>query len=94
MSTPGHPVSPPPEAAAGGGVRRHHTISASSRSARAANRAPISEETAEDEVVAPEWVGSGGVVGEAKGGLHRQSSLPSGYSRGNYFPAIEQPRRY
>ncbi|KAF7337924.1 YTH domain-containing protein [Mycena venus] len=63
------------------GVRRHHTISASSRTARAA---AISEETAqdwnEDEVVGEDWVGGVGAVGE-KSSLHRQSSLPTRYHR-------------
>ncbi|KAJ7735272.1 YT521-B-like domain-containing protein [Mycena maculata] len=73
------PGSPPNSS----GVRRHHTISASSRTARAA---AISEETTqdqpwnEDEVVGEDWVGGVGAVGE-KSSLHRQSSLPTRYHR-------------
>ncbi|KAG6865942.1 hypothetical protein C0991_010443 [Blastosporella zonata] len=77
------PASPPNS----GGVRRHHTISASSRTARAAVRDPISEEAQvegpwnDDEVVDEDWVGGVGAVGE-KTSLHRQSSLPTRYHRG------------
>lgn len=68
-------------------VRRHHTISAASRSARAAARESISEEVPdqpfsnEDEPVDEDWVGGVGAVGE-KSSLHRQSSLPTKYHRG------------
>lgn len=91
---PPHPISPPPgpvgSETQSSTVRRHHTITAASRSARAAARAPISEESQEqqtwvggEEVVDPERVRSVGAVGE-KGGssLHRQASLPSRYNRG------------
>ncbi|KAI0306427.1 YT521-B-like domain-containing protein [Multifurca ochricompacta] len=92
---PSHPISPPPGPVGAEqqstGVRRHHTITAASRSARAATRAPISEESQEpqtwndEEVVDQEWPGSVGAVGEkggSKGGsLHRQSSLPARYNR-------------
>lgn len=86
------PPIPPSQPAAP--VRRHHTISASSRSARAANRSVISEETqdwdeAEDEYLGDSWSGSNiGAVGEGKS-LHRQASLPSRYNRGvcfSFFP--------
>ncbi|KII89081.1 hypothetical protein PLICRDRAFT_175316 [Plicaturopsis crispa FD-325 SS-3] len=88
MSQSGHPISPPPvpESVPSTGVRRHHTISASSRTSRTGARAPISEETAEqqlgydDEVVDQDWVGGVGAVGE-KSSLHRQSSLPTRYHR-------------
>lgn len=78
------PASPP----SSGGVRRHHTISASSRTARAGARDPISEESQnqelwnEDEVVGEDWVGGVGAVGEKSSSLHRQSSLPTRYHRG------------
>ena len=94
MSAPPHPISPPPTAAAAPastGVRRHHTITATSRSARAGSRPPISEESHEqqtwndDEVVDQDWVGAVGAVGE-KGSLHRQASLPTRYNRGTLFP--------
>lgn len=94
MSAPPHPISPPPPAAAAPastGVRRHHTITATSRSARAGSRPPISEESHEqqtwndDEVVDQDWVGAVGAVGE-KGSLHRQASLPTRYNRGTLFP--------
>lgn len=85
------PTPPPPPVPASppnsGGVRRHHTISASSRTARAAAREAISEEIHEqanwndDEVVDQDWVGGVGAVGE-KTSLHRQSSLPTRYHRG------------
>lgn len=84
---PPAPPSPPPSTSGGGGVRRHHTISASSRAARAGAREAISEETQEqqlwndDEVVDQDWVGGVGAVGE-KSSLHRQSSLPTRYHRG------------
>src|SRR5262245_55987547 len=73
----------------GTGVRRYHTISTSSRSARAGARDPISEESqaqeeqswSDDEVVDQDWVGGVGAVGE-KSSLHRQSSLPTRYHRG------------
>ncbi|KAI0273443.1 YT521-B-like domain-containing protein [Gloeopeniophorella convolvens] len=91
---PPHPISPPPPPPPSAGVeqqsttvRRHHTITATSRSARAAARAPISEESHEqqtwgdDEVVDQEWVRSVGAVGEKGGSLHRQSSLPTRYNR-------------
>ncbi|KAK7038148.1 YTH domain-containing protein [Favolaschia claudopus] len=79
-AVPGSPTSPTNTT----GVRRHHTISASSRTARAAAHS-ISEETPqdwnnEDEVVDEDWVGGVGAVGE-KSGLHRQSSLPTRYHR-------------
>jgi YTH domain-containing family protein len=92
MSAPSpHPVSPPPGPVGTDTqttVRRHHTITAASRSARAAARAPISEESQEqqtwvdEEVVDPERVRSVGAVGEKGGSLHRQASLPSRYNRG------------
>ncbi|KAF8478524.1 YTH-domain-containing protein [Russula ochroleuca] len=91
MSAPSpHPVSPPPGPVGEpqSTVRRHHTITAASRSARTAARAPISEESQEqqtwddEEVVDPERVRSVGAVGEKGGGsLHRQASLPSRYNR-------------
>jgi hypothetical protein len=92
MSAPSpHPVSPPPGPLGTESqttVRRHHTITAASRSARAAARAPISEESQEqqtcvdEEVLDPERVRSVGAVGEKGGSLHRQASLPSRYNRG------------
>ncbi|KIK08160.1 hypothetical protein K443DRAFT_672643 [Laccaria amethystina LaAM-08-1] len=88
MSSPIHPLPPIPSSPpSSGGVRRHHTISASSRTARAAAKDIISEETQEqahwndDEVVDQDWVGGVGAVGE-KTSLHRQSSLPTRYHRG------------
>ncbi|KAG1877655.1 YT521-B-like domain-containing protein [Suillus subalutaceus] len=81
ISPPLVPASPPLT----GGVRRHHTISASSRTARAGARAPICEETQEqqlwndDEPVDEDWVGGVGAVGEKTVSLHRQSSLPTKY---------------
>jgi hypothetical protein len=92
------PPSPPlassessSSALSSGGVRRHHTISASSRSARTGSRDAISEEAGispseeqlwnDDEVVDQDWVGGVGAVGE-KSLLHRQSSLPTRYHRG------------
>ena len=90
---PPHPVSPPPGPAGTEPqptVRRHHTITAASRSARTAARAPISEESQEqqiwddEEVVDPERVRSVGAVGEKGGSLHRQASLPSRYNRGMF----------
>jgi YTH domain-containing family protein len=93
MSAPSpHPVSPPPGPVGEHPVRRHHTITAPSRSARAAARAPISEESQEqqhwddEEVVDPERVRSVGAVGEKGGSLHRQASLPSRYNRGTSLP--------
>ena len=84
-TTPGQPPTPP-----AGIVRRHHTITAASRSARAA-RDPISEDDpnavgdlehwTDDEVVDADWPGAVGAVGE-KSLLHRQSSLPTRYHRG------------
>ncbi|KAJ7633057.1 YT521-B-like domain-containing protein [Roridomyces roridus] len=72
------PGSPPNSS----GVRRHHTISASSRTARAA---AISEEADwnEDEVVGDDWVNDPSAVGAVgeKSSLHRQSSLPTRYHR-------------
>lgn len=86
---PVHPVSPPPvpNSPPSGGVRRHHTISASSRTARAGARIPESDEAQQqvwndDEVVDQDWVGGVGAVGEKSSGLHRQSSLPTRYNRG------------
>ncbi|KAI9466359.1 YTH-domain-containing protein [Lactarius psammicola] len=88
---PPHPISPPPGPVAtepqSTSVRRHHTITAASRTARTATRAPISEESQEqqtwndEKVVDPEWVGSVGAVGEKGGSLHRQNSLPARYNR-------------
>ncbi|KAH9066482.1 YTH-domain-containing protein [Lactarius vividus] len=88
---PPHPISPPPGHVAtepqSTSVRRHHTITATSRTARAANRAAISEESQEqqtwndEKVVDQEWVGSVGAVGEKGGSLHRQNSLPARYNR-------------
>lgn len=86
---------PPLPAVAGsppnsGSVRRHHTISASSRTARNAARDVISEESQDqqpwndDEVVGDDWVGGVGAVGE-KSSLHRQSSLPTRYHRGESY---------
>lgn len=81
------PVPPSPPSQATGGVRRHHTISASSRTTRAGAKEVISEEIQEqqpwnnDEVVDQDWVGPVGAVGE-KSSLHRQSSLPTRYHRG------------
>ncbi len=92
------PVSPSPDSPTTG-VRRHHTISAHSRSARAAAKDVISEETQEqqqqgiwndDEVVGEEWVGGVGAVGE-KTSLHRQASLPTRYHRGMYPFSISSP---
>jgi hypothetical protein len=90
MSSGMHPISPPPVpdsvSTASSGVRRHHTISASSHTARAGARAPISEETQEqqlwndDEPVDEDWIGGVGAVDE-KTSLHRQSSLPTKYNR-------------
>lgn len=91
---PPHPISPPPGHAVtetqSTGVRRHHTITAASRTARTATRAPISEESQEqqtlnDEVVDQEWVNPVGAVGEKGGSLHRQNSLPARYNRGVLF---------
>lgn len=90
MSTQATPPIPPEPASqpASGGVRRHHTISSSSRGVRA-SREPITEEAQEhwndDEFVGEDWVGGVGAVGE-KTSLHRQSSLPTKYHRGVYFP--------
>ncbi|KAG6376292.1 YTH-domain-containing protein [Boletus reticuloceps] len=83
-----HNISPPPVSATpqSTGVRRHHTISAASRTARAGARAPISEESQDqqfwndDEPVDEDWVGGVGAVGE-KTSLHRQSSLPTNSKR-------------
>jgi YTH domain-containing family protein len=93
MSVPSpHPISPPPGLVGSepqsSAVRRHHTITAASRSARAAARATISEESQEQQtwddegVVDPEQVRSVGAVGEKGGSLHRQASLPARYNRG------------
>ena len=100
MSAPPHPISPPPGHGTtdlqSTGVRRHHTITAASRTARTATRAPISEESQEqqtlndEEVVDPEWVRSVGAVGE-KGSLHRQNSLPARYNRGVFISFISSP---
>jgi len=89
---PPHPISPPPGLVGSEpqstAVRRHHTITAASRSARTAARAPISEESQEqqtwddEEVMDPERVRSVGAVGEKGGSLHRQASLPARYNRG------------
>ena len=97
---PPHPISPPPghgvPETQSTSVRRHHTITAASRSARTATRAPISEESQEqqslndEEVVDQEWVRSVGAVGE-KSSLHRQNSLPARYNRGMSFHS-SQPR--
>jgi hypothetical protein len=82
ISPPPVPVSPPST-----GVRRHHTISAASRTARAAARPAISEESQDqqlsndDEPVDEDWVGGVGAVGE-KTSLHRQSSLPTNSKKG------------
>jgi hypothetical protein len=95
MSTPSHPISPPPGPVGteqqSTGVRRHHTITAASRTSRATTRAPISEESQEqqawndEEIVDQEWGLSPGTVGEKGGSLHRQSSLPSRYNRGTHI---------
>ncbi|KAG6814600.1 hypothetical protein H0H92_000129 [Tricholoma furcatifolium] len=87
MSSQPSPPPVPPSPPNSGGVRRHHTISAASRATRAAARDPISEEAQDqgpwndDEVVDEDWVGGVGAVGE-KSSLHRQSSLPTRYHRG------------
>jgi hypothetical protein len=90
-------ISPPPGLVGAEqqltGVRRVHTITAASRSARAAARVSISEETQDqqtwddEEVVDPERVRSVGAVGEPKGSssLHRQASLPARYNRGTFL---------
>ncbi|KAF9014038.1 YT521-B-like domain-containing protein [Cyathus striatus] len=89
MSNPPIPIpvpSMPPSPPSSNSVRRHHTITAASRTARAAKDI-ISEESAEqalsndDEFVGQDWVGTVGPVGE-KSSLHRQSSLPTKYHRG------------
>jgi YTH domain-containing family protein len=95
---PPHPISPPPGLVGSepqsSSVRRHHTITAASRSARAAARAPISEESQEqqtwvdEEVVDPERVRSVGAVGEKGGSLHRQASLPARYNRGTFLDVL------
>lgn len=85
-------ATPSPESTNTSSVRRHHTISAHSRSARAAAKDVISEETLEqqqniwndDELVDEDWVGGVGAVGE-KTSLHRQASLPTRYHRGPSF---------
>src|SRR6266404_1918168 len=94
MSAPPHPISPPPGPGVtepqSTSVRRHHTITAASRTARTTTRAPISEESQEqqtwnnEEVVDLEWVRSVGAVGD-KSSLHRQNSLPARYNRGMSF---------
>ena len=89
MSTQPTPPPPPvpPSPPTTGGVRRHHTISASSRASRANAKEVISEESQDhapwndDELVDQDWVGGVGAVGE-KTSLHRQSSLPTKYHRG------------
>lgn len=88
---PPHPISPPPGLVGSepqsSVVRRHHTITAASRSARTGARAPISEESQEqqtwddEEVPDSERVRSVGAVGEKGGSLHRQASLPARYNR-------------
>jgi len=97
MSAPSnHPLPPvPTESPTTGIVRRHHTISAHSRSARAAAREVISEEVPaeqdiwnDDEVVDQDWVGGVGAVGE-KTSLHRQSSLPTRYHRGIWLLSFD-----
>jgi YTH domain-containing family protein len=95
---PPHPISPAPGTVGSepqsSTVRRHHTITAASRSARAAARAPISEELQEqqtwddEEVVDPERVRSVGAVGEKGGSLHRQASLPARYNRGTSLDVL------
>jgi YTH domain-containing family protein len=95
---PPHPISPPPGIVGSEpqstSVRRHHTITAASRSARTAARAPISEESQEqqtwddEEVVDPERVRSVGAVGEKGGSLHRQASLPARYNRGTSLDVL------
>ena len=84
-------LSPPPiqSAQASTTIRRHHTISTATRSSRTSNRAVITEEPQEwnegDEE--EEWTMPLAqtlpiaAVGEQKG-LHRQASLPAGYTRG------------
>ena len=91
---PPHNTSPPPGLVGSEqqstGVRRHHTITAASRSARTAARAPISEESQDqdqqtwddEELLESERVRSVGAVGEKGGSLHRQASLPARYNRG------------
>lgn len=84
---PGNPVTPPDaDSTLGGSVRRHHTIAAASRAAHSGSRLLAEEQQTfhEDEVVDQEWVGGVGAVGEKSSSLHRQSSLPTRYSRGMY----------
>jgi len=100
---PPHNISPPPGLVGpeqqSTGVRRVHTITAASRSARAAARVSISEETQDqqtwddEEVVDPERVRSVGAVGEPKGSasLHRQASLPARYNRGTFLVCPNLP---
>ncbi|VDB82679.1 unnamed protein product [Peniophora sp. CBMAI 1063] len=83
---PPQPISPPPGAAAqtGSGVRRHHTITATSRTARNAERNTIDEESQEwhhEDVGDAEWPSAVGALGEKGGNLHRQASLPTRYNR-------------
>ena len=98
MSAPApHNISPPPGPVGteqpSTSVRRFHTITAASRSARAAARVSISEEAQDqqtwndDEVVDPEGLRPVGAVGEPKGSssLHRQASLPARYNRGTFL---------
>ncbi|KAF8329972.1 YT521-B-like domain-containing protein [Cantharellus anzutake] len=83
-------LSPPPiqPAQASATIRRHHTISTATRSLRASGKAVISEEPQEwnegdeeEEWAAPlAQTAPIGAVGEQKG-LHRQASLPAGYTR-------------
>lgn len=99
-TTPSNQPGSPPSDSPTTGVRRHHTISAHSRSARAAAKDVISEETQEqqqqqgiwndDEVVDDHWVGGVGAVGE-KTSLHRQASLPTRYHRGMSFFFFSHP---
>jgi YTH domain-containing family protein len=85
---PTHSAVTSPAVTDHGGVRRHHTISSASRSARVAPRHTSDDDQGndqdlwkDDEVVDQDWVGGVGAVGE-KSLLHRQSSLPTKYHRG------------
>ncbi|KAF9520057.1 hypothetical protein BS47DRAFT_922535 [Hydnum rufescens UP504] len=89
-SSPLSPSPPPiPPSHSPTTIRRHHTISSSSRSIRASHRGVISEESHDwddDEYVPTpdEWNSNNpaGAVGETPNKpLHRQASLPTGYSR-------------
>ena len=103
---PPHNTSPPPGLVGSEqqstGVRRHHTITAASRSARTAARAPISEESQDqdqqtwddEELLESERVRSVGAVGEKGGSLHRQASLPARYNRGTSLVYQNLPAQF